>query len=75
MDMKERMIVIDHLANEDEAYCEMLERLRTMEHQWDRVLSAIPEDQRDILCDYFTLCEEMSRRKLELACAHMCFCV
>lgn len=71
--IQNRMQVIDLLANGDHVYFAMLKELRTLERCYDAVLSAIPPEQRDILCDYLSLCEEMSHRKLELACTYMRF--
>ena len=52
----------------DPQYRVMLGRIRILEKQYDAVLKALPEDQRETVCDYVSLCEEMSWRMLEIAC-------
>lgn len=71
--IRQRMNVIDLLARGDASYFAMLKKLRKLENQYDAVLQTLPADQQDIICDYLTLCEEMSERKLELACTFMRF--
>lgn len=71
--MRQRMDTIELLAKGDKEYCQMLQEMRELEKQYDAVLRTLPADQQNILCDYLSLCEEMSYRQLELACTYMCF--
>ena len=52
----------------DPQYQTMLMKMRILERKYDAVLQTLPEAQRDIVCDYVALCEEMSWRMLETAC-------
>lgn len=68
-----RMDAIDALAMGDDQYYAMLKEMRILEKCYDRVLSSLPRDAQDTVCDFVSLCEEMSLRKLELACTYMKF--
>lgn len=68
-----RMYGIDLLAKGDDMYYRMLKKMRDIEQKYDRVLGTLPADQQDIICDFVSLCEEMSLRKLEIACSYMEF--
>ena len=46
----------------------MLVKIRTLEKKYNAVLQTLPADKQDIICDYLSLCEEMSWRMLEFAC-------
>ena len=50
-------------------HSEMLE----LEKRYDKLLSGLPYDQQDIICDFVSLCEGVSWRMLEIACALMNF--
>ena len=52
----------------DPQYRVMLGKIRILEKRYDAFLKALPEDQRETVCDYVSLCEEMSWRMLEIAC-------
>ena len=69
----ERMYTIDLLSKGDEVYYAMLMELRQLERQYLAVMNTLPVEQQDIITDYLDLCEEMSRRQLEIACTHMRF--
>lgn len=72
-DVQNRMNTIQLLAKQDTQYRSMLEQMKTLEKQYDLVLQALPYDQRDTVCDFVSLCEEMSWRMLEIACGYMRF--
>ena len=52
----------------DPQYQTMLGQIRVLEKKYDAVLQILPPEQRDIVCDYVMLCEDMSWRMLEFAC-------
>lgn len=64
---------IDMLANRDEKYIRMLRRGRILEKRFDAMIEALPMEQRNLAWDFVMLCEEMSDRKLKLACLYMDF--
>lgn len=72
-DVQKRMQAIELLAKGDDAYYVMLKQAKILEDRCGRILQTLPDDQRDALCDFLYLCEEMSWRKLELACTYMRF--
>ena len=57
----------------DPQYAAMLLKLRTSEAKYNTVLSKLSVKDQDIICDYVSLCEEMSWRALEFACQTMVF--
>lgn len=61
------------LANGDDAYFEMLLRLRELEREYEAVLGTLTPEQQDVVCDFVSQCEAMNRRMLEIACTHMKF--
>lgn len=71
--VRRRMNTIDLIAKGDAEYHRMLKEVRQLEKQYDMILQTLSADQQDIVCDYLSLCEEMSERKLELACTFMRF--
>ena len=52
-------------------YQAMLAEIRILEKKYDAVLQTLSGEHRDIICDYVSLCEEMSWRMLEFACEQM----
>ena len=57
------------LAAEDPQYQQMLMELRVAEKKYNELLSTMPMEEQDIIFDFVSLCEGMSWRMLELACA------
>lgn len=57
------------IGQQDPKYAQMGEALRELEKQYELVLQSLPDTSRDIICDYVSLCEAMSWRMLEIACA------
>ena len=64
--INERINEMYFTAKSDDCYMEMLLRLRELEVQYEQVLQSLPYPQRDIICDYLSLCEEMDHRLLVL---------
>ena len=52
----------------DPQYRAMLEKTRILEKKYAASLQTLPEDQRSVIFDYVSLCEQMSWRMLEIAC-------
>lgn len=72
-EVQARMNVVEMLAKGDDVYYGMLKECRELEKKYDAVLRTLPEEQRDIVCDFVSQCEGMSWRMLEIACTHMRF--
>ena len=70
---RNRMEMIQLLANGDPEYQNMLAQMRVIEGRYDAVLRMLDNEQQNAVCDFVSQCEEMSWRMLELACLHMCF--
>ena len=62
---------IDNLIAEDFRYREMLHRCSVLEKRFDAMVKALPEESRALAWDFVMLCEDMSRRALEIACENM----
>ena len=62
---------LDRLIAEDFRYREMLHRCSTLEKRFDAMVKALPEESRNLAWDFVMLCEDMSRRALEIACENM----
>ena len=62
---------IDDLVAKDPAYRQMLVRCGRLEKQFDTMVKELPEENRDLAWDFVMLCEDMSRRALEIACENM----
>lgn len=62
---------IDDLVMKDPAYQQMLLRCGALEKQFDTMVKALPEESRALAWDFVMLCEDMSRRALEIACENM----
>lgn len=71
--VERRMDLIEQLSKNDMKYKGMHKQLVILERQFDRVISSLPHEGQDIVCDFVMLCEEMSPRQLEIACTHMEF--
>lgn len=70
---RKRMAAVEQLANADPAYNQMLGELRQLERKYEIVLQSLTREQMNDVCDFVSMCEEMSWRMLELACTHMVF--
>ena len=68
MDKTQGVWEIWELGQADPQYGVMLEEIRVLEREYEAVLRILPEKQRDVICDYVSLCEEMNWRLLEIAC-------
>ena len=69
--LKEKLDYIDNLVAEDFRYREMLSRCSVLEKRFDAMVKALPDESRALAWDFVMLCEDMSRRALEIACKNM----
>lgn len=60
-------------AQFDDQYCQLLRQMKLLEPQYEQVLRTLKDEQRDIICEYVSQCEGMSRRMLQVACTLMRF--
>lgn len=68
---RNKLDYIDRLVAEDPLYSEMLLRCALLEKQFDAMVKELPEESRNLAWDFVMLCEDMSRRALEIACQNM----
>lgn len=73
MKMREKYWKIWDMAQEDPMYRLMLLQLRKLDGAFDRVMQGLSYNDRDVVSDFVSLCEEMSSRMLEIACEQMDF--
>lgn len=66
--MEEKMYRVEKLAKEDDLYQSMLQENKILEERFDSFAKSLPEEKRAILWEFVMHCEDMSIRKLELAC-------
>ena len=73
MTEKEKLERIEMLVNEDELYQRMLEEFGDLEREFDAVIGKLSIKRRGLVWDFVMACEEMSNRKLVIACRNMDF--
>ena len=66
--MEDKLARIEELAKIDLQYRQMMQDYKALEKRFDRMVGQLPEDVRGTVWDYVMLCEDMSARKLQLAC-------
>lgn len=64
---------VEELANRDEVYCLLMDELRDLEQQFDAMTEELPMEKRNLIWDFVMQCEDISARKLEVACRNMEF--
>ena len=62
---------LDELVSAELVYQEMLHRCSILEKQFDAMVKELPDEHRALAWDFVMLCEDMSRRALEIACDNM----
>lgn len=67
----EKLDYIDSLVMKDPVYHEMLLQCGVLEKQFDTMVKTLPEEHRALAWDFVMLCEDMSRRALEIACENL----
>ncbi len=68
MDIKAKLECVDAMAKVDPEYQKMLMECRALEKQVLTFLETVPTEANDLMWDFIMLCENMSSRKLWLAC-------
>lgn len=71
--VREKYWKIRELAQSDVQYRYLTIQLRALDKAYEQVLQGLPEEQRDIVCNFVSMCEQMSERMLEVACEKMDF--
>lgn len=64
---------VELLAKQDPESNRMLGEIRLLERKYNAALKNLSAEQMDDVCDFVSMCEDMSWRMLELACEHMVF--
>ena len=70
---RQRLQTLWDIAQNDLAYKEMLRQMRDLEKHYEDTIEKMSGDDRDTVCDFVSLCEEMSWRILEIAAVKMIF--
>lgn len=65
--------IVEALANTDPVYQHMMNEASKLEKRFDKMVAKLSDDQRDIAWDFVMKCEDISQRKLYLACRYMEF--
>lgn len=68
-----RLSTLWDISQTDLEYKKMLEEMRQLEKLYETVIEKMDDTDRDTVCDYVSLCEEMSWRILEIASQKMVF--
>lgn len=71
---KDKFWKIWDMAQSDPAYRMKLLHLRKLDREFDRVMQGLTNEDRDVVSDFISICEELSTRMLEVACENMEFC-
>lgn len=67
------MKLSETISQRDAEYIRMPKEMGPLEKRYDAVLQTLSNEHQDVLCDFVSLCEEMSAYQLQLACTHMRF--
>ena len=71
--LKKKLDRVEELTKKDIKYKRMLTKCVALERRFDDIISQLSMKERDVVWDFVMLCEDMSTRKLEIACEHMEF--
>ena len=71
--VKRKMERLDVLSRTDPKYKRMLKKCVEMEKQFERFTAKLSDEDEDLVWGFVMHCEDMSIRKLEIACEHMEF--
>lgn len=66
--MEDKLARVEELTKKDLQYHRMMQEYKALEKEFDKTVGQLPDHVRDIVWDYVMLCEDMSERKLQLAC-------
>lgn len=67
--MQNIMEQVENLANMDQMYQHMLQENEILEEKFDHMVKNLSGEDRAAAWDFVMHCEDMSIRKLELACS------
>lgn len=71
--VRKRVWRVWDIGQTEPVYARMLEEMAVLEDRYENVVAHLPEEQDDTIRDFVSLCEGMSWRMLEIACALMRF--
>lgn len=71
--VQQKINVVEAIAKGDEVYIDLFSKLKRLEQVFFEIEPSIPPEHRDVMWDYFGLCEDMTHRLLEIACKYMNF--
>ena len=57
----------------DPEYARLFQEMSGLEQQFESVMEQLPYETQDVIRDFVTQCEDMSRRMLECACEELVF--
>lgn len=66
--MQNIMEQVENLTNKDQMYQHMLQENKLLEEKFDHMAKKLSKEDRAAAWDFVMHCEDMSIRKLELAC-------
>lgn len=66
--MEDKLAKIEELTEKDLQYRRMMQDYKALEKKFDKMVGQLPDDVRGVVWDYVMLCEDISVRKLQLAC-------
>ena len=72
-ELKMKLAKIEELAKEDDLYLHLYGELSPLEEDVNLLTETLSQKKRAILWEFVMQCEQISRRKLEIACKHMEF--
>ena len=70
-EIRARMEFLETLAQKDPLYMKMFGQYQKLEARFRSIEGDIPPEYRDIIWDYFGICDDMTRRITELACEYI----
>ena len=71
--IKRKMERVDVLSRTDPKYKRMLKKCAELEKRFDKFTAELSDAEKDLVWGFVMHCEDMSIRKLEIACDHMEF--
>ena len=70
---RQRLQTLWDISQTEPAYKDMLNEMRQLEKRYEEVIEKMEDADREIVCDFVSLCEAMSWRILEIASQRMVF--
>lgn len=69
--LRKKLAFVDALSGIDKEYNEMMRQCAALEKRFDAMVAELPQEQQELAWDFIMLCENMSYRKLQLACTYL----